>query len=178
VIFSRLKSSKTNRKSLRKRIGNIRNLKVSQFLTFNQSIMRKALRSFGFSVPFLLAATISVNAQNDRFAYAITDVSKDGAGWNALRKLDLRTGAYSDLLFNGTDQKTVAFDATTRKRLEFQPDAKYGNFMQSPFSTGVAAAAFDRKHNRLYFTPMFIDQLRYLDLSTMVMPLPTTAIRL
>jgi hypothetical protein len=31
----------------------------------------------------------------------------------------------------------------------------------------VAAAAYDRKHNRLYYTPMFIDQLRYIDLKTM-----------
>jgi hypothetical protein len=37
----------------------------------------------------------------------------------------------------------------------------------APFSTGVAAAAFDRQHNRLYFSPMFVDQLRYIDLSTM-----------
>jgi hypothetical protein len=39
--------------------------------------------------------------------------------------------------------------------------------MHAPFSTGVAAAAYDRKHNRLYYTPMFIDQLRYIDLNTM-----------
>jgi hypothetical protein len=37
----------------------------------------------------------------------------------------------------------------------------------APFSTGVAAAAFDRQHNRLYFSPMFVDQLRYIDLATM-----------
>src|SRR5436189_2828650 len=39
--------------------------------------------------------------------------------------------------------------------------------MQAPFSTGVAAMAYDKKNNRLYFTPMFIDQLRYVDLKTM-----------
>ena len=39
--------------------------------------------------------------------------------------------------------------------------------MHAPFSTGVAAAAYDRKNNRLYYTPMFIDQLRYIDLRTM-----------
>jgi hypothetical protein len=46
-------------------------------------------------------------------------------------------------------------------------DAQYGNSLQAPFSTGVAAMAYDKKNNRLYFTPMFIDQLRYLDLKTM-----------
>jgi len=39
--------------------------------------------------------------------------------------------------------------------------------MQAPFATGVAAMAYDKKNNRLYFTPMFIDQLRYIDLKSM-----------
>ena len=55
----------------------------------------------------LLLASINfssnLSAQNDRFAYAITDISKEGAGWNALRKLDLQTGQYSQVLLNGLD---------------------------------------------------------------------------
>ncbi|HMG66776.1 MAG TPA: T9SS type A sorting domain-containing protein, partial [Chitinophagaceae bacterium] len=35
------------------------------------------------------------------------------------------------------------------------------------FGTGVAAIAYDKKDNRIYFTPMYIDQLRYIDLKTM-----------
>jgi uncharacterized protein (DUF2141 family) len=35
-----------------------------------------------------------------------------------------------------------------------------------PFSTKSAACAFDRKHNRLYYTPMGINQLRYIDLKS------------
>jgi hypothetical protein len=35
------------------------------------------------------------------------------------------------------------------------------------FNTGVAALALDKKRNRLYFTPMHINQLRYLDLASM-----------
>jgi hypothetical protein len=38
---------------------------------------------------------------------------------------------------------------------------------QPAFSSGVAALAFDSRHSRIYFTPMFIDQLRYIDLKTM-----------
>ena len=94
-------------------------------------------------------------------------MSKEGAGWNALRRLDLTTGQYSNVLLNGSDVQTSVFDATTKKQLTLQPDARYGTMLQSPFSTGVAAAAFDKKHNRLYFTPMFIDQLRYIDLKSM-----------
>lgn len=33
-----------------------------------------------------------------------------------------------------------------------------------PFATNSAACAYDKKHNRLYYTPMGIAQLRYIDL--------------
>jgi hypothetical protein len=127
--------------------------------------MRKALPFAVLSASFFVSAILY--AQNDRFAYAITDLSKDGAGWNALRKIDLQTGQYSDILLNGANDKTVVFDAASKKQLSLKPDAKYGVMLQSPFATGVAAAAYDRKHNRLYFTPMFVDQLRFIDLRTM-----------
>jgi hypothetical protein len=124
-------------------------------------------------LPALLSATLSAGfiseagAQNDRFAYAITDLTKEGAGWNALRKLDLQNGQYSEVMLNGSDLSRIVYDATTKKELLQKADDRYGNVLQSPFSTGVAAAAYDKKNNRLYFTPMFVDQLRYVDLKTM-----------
>lgn len=129
--------------------------------------MRRALPLALVSAILLSSSANSLYAQNDRFAYAITDLSKEGSGWNALRRLDLQTGQYSDVLLNGTDGKLSVFDAATRKQLTLQPDARYGTLLQTPFGTGVAAAAYDRKHDRLYFTPMFVDQLRYIDLKTM-----------
>ena len=93
-----------------------------------------------------LAAAIlfasSVYAQNDRFAYAITDLSKDGASWNALRKIDLQTGQYSNVLLNGVDEKAVVFNAATKKQLIKTADARFGTMLQSPFATGVAAAVW------------------------------------
>lgn len=124
-------------------------------------------------LPLALLATSALSvgaglqAQSDKFAYAITDVTKEGTGWNALRRLDLQTGVYSDVLLNGTDARMAVYDAVSKKQLNLQPDARWGNLLQTPFSTGVAAAAFDTKHNRLYYTPMFADQLRYIDLKTM-----------
>lgn len=128
--------------------------------------MRRTLPVFLFSL-LAFASSSSLQAQNDRFAYAITDVSKEGSGWNALRKLDLETGKYSDILLNGTTPQFTVFDAASKKQLTQKPDAKWGQLMHSPFTTGVAAAAYDRKNYRLYFTPMFVDQLRYIDLKTM-----------
>jgi len=130
--------------------------------------MRRTLPlSFFSTLFFSLATTATIQAQTDRFTYVITDLTQQGSGWNALRKLDLTTGAYSDVLLNGTDAAAVVFDAASRKQLKQEVDARFGNLLHAPFSTGVAAAAYDRRHNRLYYTPMFIDQLRYIDLSTM-----------
>jgi hypothetical protein len=129
--------------------------------------MRRALPSALVVAAFSFVVTSELHAQNDHFAYAITDLTKEGAGWNALRKLDLQTGQYSDVLINGTDAKRTVYDAYTQKQLTLQSDLKYGNLFHAPFSTGVAAAAYDKRHNRLYFTPMFADQLRYVDLKTM-----------
>lgn len=129
--------------------------------------MRRTLPFALFSVALALTATTTIHAQNDRFAYAITDQVKEGSGWNSLRKLDLTTGQYSEVLLNGADAGLKIYDAASKKQLSLKPDAQFGNILQTPFSTGVAAAAYDKKHNRLYFTPMFVDQLRYVDLSTM-----------
>ena len=120
----------------------------------------------------LLFGTILLNnlalAQADRFAYAITDVQKEGANWSFLRKLNLQTGEYSPVLLNGADASLLAFDATTKKQFTAPlNDARYGNIVNAAFATGVAAMAYDNKSNRLYYTPMFIDQLRYVDIKTM-----------
>ena len=79
--------------------------------------MRRALPSAFLSAALTVVATANLNAQNDRFAYAITDVTKEGAGWNSLRKLDLTTGQYSDVLVNGTDATLAVYDAGSKKQL-------------------------------------------------------------
>ncbi len=38
--------------------------------------------------------------------------------------------------------------------------------LDKPFSTNSAAMAYDKKHERLYYTPMAINQLRYIDLKS------------
>jgi len=128
--------------------------------------MRKNLRLVLFFLG-TFSLTTHIHAQNDRFAFAITDLEQTGAGWNALRRLDLQNGEYSKILLNGTNPSQVVFDASSRKAHISVPDALYGNAMKPAFATGVAAMAYDKINKRLYFTPMFIDQLRYIDLKTM-----------
>lgn len=125
--------------------------------------MRKILPFFLISVFSALMAK-----SQDRFAYAITDVNKEGANWSFLRKVDLKTGAFSEVVLNGNDASTLAYDDATKKQLlEPLKDARFGTTANAAFGTGVAAIALDKRNNRLYYTPMFIDQLRYIDLKTM-----------
>src|SRR5450432_2547546 len=104
---------------------------------------RKSFFRLAFIImPFLFN---SAESQPDHFAYAFTAVNKGGSAWVALRKLDTRTGEFSSILLNVQD---------------------YDHPQPAPGSS-VAAIAYDRKANRLYYAPMNIDQLRYIDLSTM-----------
>ena len=119
-----------------------------------------------FLISFLLISLCTIAQKKDRFAYAVTDLKGDGAGWNALRMLNTQTGEYSEILLNGTEVKTVAYDAQSKKPVsEISNASQFAG--QAVFNTGVAAIAYDRRNQRLYFTPMFIDQLRYIDLQTM-----------
>src|SRR5215467_7779154 len=120
----------------------------------NTVCMRKNFYSLLLSSAITLSST-SVFAQ-DRFAYAITDVNQNTASWTVLRKLNLQTGVYSDALLNGVNLKQVAYDAQTKQLIVANNNDGTGN-SSLPFNTGVAAIAYDRKNNRLYFTPMFID---------------------
>jgi len=129
--------------------------------------MKKNLPYLSLFCCSILSALLA-HTQTDRFVYAVTDVTKEGANWSFLRKLDLNTGSFSDVMLNGTDVSQLAYDHTTKKQLT-QPlqDARFGKIANAAFATGVAAIAYDKKSQRIYYTPMFINQLRYVDMKTM-----------
>ena len=129
--------------------------------------MRKSLHSVVLLTTTLLSSALFAQSV-DKFAYAVTDVQKDGAGWNFLRKIDFKSGKFSEVLLDGNNFNQVAYNATTKEQItEFPLEAQYRFATRPAFSSGVAAMAYDRKNNRIWYTPMFIDQLRYVDLKTM-----------
>lgn len=105
----------------------------------------------------LALSALSVQAQSDRFAYSITDQQVGGANWHFLRRIDLAGGMVTQPLFEGLNTQRPVYQAGTGKSV-LTADA--------PFQSGVAAMALDARTNRLFFTPMQIDQLRYIDLNT------------
>lgn len=102
--------------------------------------MSRLILFIGAFLP-LMGISHTARSQSDHFTYAITAVNKGGTAWVALRKLDTRTVEFGNTLLNLRNNPL--------------PDSS------------VAAIALDRTRNRLYYTAMNIDQLRYIDLSTM-----------
>src|ERR1700674_5295334 len=115
----------------------------------------------------------SARSQPDHFAYAVTAVNKGGSEWIALRKLDTRTGEFSSVLLNVQDKDQDLFDFSAykeyaNKKVTNTSNTTLASFSPQPaLSSSVAAIAYDRKANRLYYAPMSIDQLRFVDLTTM-----------
>ena len=128
--------------------------------------MRKRLLPISLLSGAILLTTLCFAQQPDRFAYSMTDVQQQNGSWVYLRILNMETGTFSGSLINGMADKQVVFDAFTKKQITDFGTTKMGFNEQPAFSSGVAAIAFDSKHNRIYYTPMFIDQLRYYDLKS------------
>lgn len=132
--------------------GNRRNLCVPKSLT----MVRRSLLTLT-----MLLLVLAVVAQNSsRQAYAITSGTKGHFNWTEVRLIDLGTGAEVQSVYTGNEQPQI-LHARTGKPIATSAEKSAANM---PFSTFSAACAYDKKHNRLYYTPMGINQLRYIEL--------------
>ncbi len=113
-------------------------------------------------LPILLLTAIISNksqAQANR-AFAITGEGKGNYVWTAIREIDLNNGNVLRTLYSASDAKQVQYNflnADARLILPQQTGV--------PTANGVAATAFDAKNNRLYFSQMWGNDLRYIDLN-------------
>lgn len=113
-------------------------------------------------LPILLLSAIISNksqAQANR-AFAITGEGKGNYVWTAIREIDLNNGNVLRTLYSAGDAKQVQYNflnADARVILPQQTGV--------PTANGVAATAFDVKNNRLYFSQMWGNDLRYIDLN-------------
>ncbi|HEY8688227.1 MAG TPA: T9SS type A sorting domain-containing protein [Chitinophagaceae bacterium] len=137
---------------------------------------------------FILLFSISAFAQDANKAFAITGNGTGDFNWMNIRQIDLSTGLVTkNIYINGVTKFTLirndpqsnytygdAVPQITAEELNRVPsidinNALNGNISPSPslaIGSLVAAAAYDRKHNKLFFTPMSISELRWLDLSS------------
>jgi len=100
--------------------------------------------------------------------------------------LNARTGkavVKKDLATNKTSAATLIVSSSAKKIVNLDQELNVANgnnakmytrnvivrentSLDKPFSTNSAAIAYDKKHERLYYTPMGINQLRYIDLKS------------
>ena len=118
------------------------------------------------SIPLLASSLFTFAQDGNKTTYAITGDGNGDFMWMNIREVDLTTGTVGKDIFDRNVTKFQMIDATTKKTIEF-PAGAARSWMapQNPTATMVAAAAYDARHDRLYFTPMRIGELRWLDLS-------------
>lgn len=121
----------------------------------------KSLLSVGF-----ILASLASNAQSNK-AYAITGDGNNDYVWMNIREVDLGSGQVTKTIFLRNQSNFIMTDIVTKKSIEHTATSQ-GNVRTTrdyPTSTMVAAAAFDANANRLYFIPMRLGELRWIDLN-------------
>ncbi len=109
----------------------------------------------------LLAATFSVGAQQANRGYAITGNGNKDFMWMNIRQVDLGTGQVTKNIYEVNKTNYVFNDVDNNKKFTVLADQAHA---YNP-STFVAAAAYDKRSNKLYFIPMRTGQLRWVDVN-------------
>ncbi|HUP11110.1 MAG TPA: hypothetical protein VM187_02825, partial [Niastella sp.] len=111
----------------------------------------------------LITAQLSAQ-QRQTTAYAITSSEKGNFNWTDVKQIDFATGNVTRSVFEAKQTNLTVFSARTGK--EIKPVVQNGVTVNAtqPVASLAAACAYDQRHNRLYYAPLFMNQLRYIDL--------------
>ncbi|MEO5783256.1 MAG: hypothetical protein ABIQ07_08300, partial [Ginsengibacter sp.] len=123
---------------------------------------------YTFLLSFILLFSHSLFAQDGNKAFAITGNGKGDFQWMNIRQIDLSTGLVTKNIYEKGVTNYQFRDVTTDKPVLIlnQQEGRQVSTPEFPTNTMVAAAAYDKKHNKLFFTPMSINELRWVDLSS------------
>ncbi len=116
------------------------------------------------SVVTLLAQS-SIQAQSKK-AYAVTGEMPGSINWVAFREVDLSSGKILQTIFTPT-QKDIRYDALTGNAIAATDNINTGTKLETLYNLNedmVAAAAFDERNGRLYYTTMKGSQLSYFQI--------------
>ena len=125
----------------------------------------KSLLSTSFIV-----ASLAASAQDANRTFAITGDGHGDFMWMNIRQFDISTGKFVQDVYT-RNQTATLLDADTKRPADNMVMVPVGNgasnvsFGNTPTASMVAAAAYDKNHDKLFFTPMRIGELRWLDLS-------------
>lgn len=122
---------------------------------------------YSFTLAILLILCVANGAaQNKRTtAFAITSAARGTAVWTEVKMIDLSSGEILQSVYDNTIAAPEAYNVRSGKAIKIKDEkGQVADQFALPFATLSAACAYDRKHNRLYYTPMYLNQLRYIDL--------------
>jgi hypothetical protein len=103
-----------------------------------------------------IATCFSASAQDANRTFAITGDGNHDFMWMNIRQVDIGTGKITGDVYQRDKTAFVMKDADTKA-----PSMAH----RRPTETMVAAAAYDKNQNKLFFTPMRVGELRWLDLN-------------
>ena len=103
-----------------------------------------------------IAASLSVSAQDANKTFAITGDGNHDFMWMNIRQVDITTGKIVTDVYQREKTAFVMKDADSKTQTAAH---------RTPTETMVAAAAYDKNQNKLFFTPMRVGELRWLDLN-------------
>jgi hypothetical protein len=107
----------------------------------------------------ILSAGVSFAQQG---IFAVTDLKAGGAAWSNIRETSFKTEG--NLILKNQDFKGSRIDLGTQQKQAVSVDG-VSQPADLPLHSGVAALAFDRVHNRLYFSTMFTGDIRFVTLA-------------
>lgn len=117
----------------------------------------------------LLFLSITSFSQTKK-AFAVTGETKGSFSWTVIREIDLSTGALLRNIYVPSENNAQVYDALSGEKIadNYSRTAPISaaNAQASVLTNMVAAAAYDAKYNRLFFTPMQSAELRYIDLNS------------
>lgn len=120
-------------------------------LNLNCQIMKKVF----LPLSALIALSLTGSAQSAKI-FAITGDVKGNVNWNAFREINSVDGSLKSTIYSPSVKQTISYQSSLNRnatpRLE-------------PAVSAVAAAAYDAKNNRLYYTNMRGNTLNYVDLN-------------
>src|SRR5690349_7857697 len=119
-----------------------------------------------FAACMLLVAAQVTAQQKQTIAFAITSSEKGNFNWTDVKQIDLTTGTVTRSIFDSKQTNFTVYNARTGAALKpaTQNGVAVTTNATSPVASLAAACAYDQRHNRLYYAPLFMNQLRYIDL--------------
>jgi len=101
----------------------------------------------------------------DAKTFAITGNGNGDYRWMNIRQVDIASGKVIQEVYQTDKTAFVMLDAATKTQVVNPMNGVVKFKDPAPTETMVAAAAYDKKHDKLFFTPMRIGELRWVDLS-------------